>query len=361
MLPLKAHRLLDILRQAGLAQPPIRSRANSDALLTVSPARRTLSGRLGGIACVFVSALVLGTLCGCTSTATTKLRSAVPATPKGWVPIAYGNAQISVPSDWKVEYEQACWFMRTPGTVEVGPGGNGVCAPYRGRAYPVVALGPRPTLVKVTSAPRKSVNGLTLIRYLHNAAETSYFIPSLDVALTLMGEGAQQVLRTLTESPRSGVLASGPAPVVPSTWRTLSFAGVNVAVPATWPVIHYNTYGPQCGGVSPVYGTTGVLLDTDSALAVSHCGESGYTPPKQATDGLSIDRVLTQFFPASSRYGKCLRVHDLTACPSTAYPYSVLVLRVSVPGRFKPVIVSIGLAGTGVVARTILYSLRPTG
>jgi hypothetical protein len=361
MLPLKAHHLMGILRQAGLAQPPIPSRANGDALLTVSPARRTLSGRLGGIACVLVSALALGTLCGCTSTATTKLRSVVPATLKGWVPIAYGNAQISVPSDWKVEYEQACWFMRTPGTVEVGPGGNGICAPYGGRAVPVVALGPRPALVKVTGGPRRSMNGLTLIRYLHSAAETSYFIPSLDVALTLIGEGAQQVLRTLTESPRSWVLASGPAPVVPSTWRSLSFAGVNFAVPATWPVLHYDTYGPPCGGGSPVFGTTGVFLDTDSKLAVSHCGELGYLSPKQATDGLSINRIPTQFFPASTRYGKCLRVHDLTACLATLYPYSVLVLRVSVPGRPKPVIVSIGLAGTGVVARTILYSLRPTG
>ena len=29
-----------------------------------------------------------------------------------------------------------------------------------------------------------------------------------------------------------------------------------------------------------------------------------------------------------------------------------------VPGRSKPVFVSIGLAGNGMVARTILYSLR---
>jgi hypothetical protein len=34
------------------------------------------------------------------------------------------------------------------------------------------------------------------------------------------------------------------------------------------------------------------------------------------------------------------------------------VLRVNVPGRDKPVFVSIGLAGNGMVARTILYSLR---
>jgi hypothetical protein len=34
------------------------------------------------------------------------------------------------------------------------------------------------------------------------------------------------------------------------------------------------------------------------------------------------------------------------------------VLKVTVPGRTMPVVVSIGLAGNGMVARTILYSLR---
>src|ERR1035438_9963078 len=54
----------------------------------------------------------------------------------------------------------------------------------------------------------------------------------------------------------------------------------------------------------------------------------------------------------------CLDLHGLTACPATSPAYSVLVLRVTVPRRAKPVYVSIGLSGDGIVARTILYSLR---
>ena len=57
----------------------------------------------------------------------------------------------------------------------------------------------------------------------------------------------------------------------------------------------------------------------------------------------------------------CLSIHGLKVCPATSPAYSILVLKVNVPGRSKPVIVSIGLAGSGMVARTILYSLRPTG
>jgi hypothetical protein len=40
--------------------------------------------------------------------------------------------------------------------------------------------------------------------------------------------------------------------------------------------------------------------------------------------------------------------------------YSILVLKVSVDNRVQPVIVSVGLAGSGTVARTILDSLRPS-
>jgi hypothetical protein len=54
----------------------------------------------------------------------------------------------------------------------------------------------------------------------------------------------------------------------------------------------------------------------------------------------------------------CLSLHGLTACPATSPAYPILVLKVTVPGRSKSVYVSIGLAGNGTVAKTILYSLR---
>lgn len=57
-------------------------------------------------------------------------------------------------------------------------------------------------------------------------------------------------------------------------------------------------------------------------------------------------------------YRACLDLHGLTACPATAYPYSVPSLRIAVPVRSKPLYMSIGLAGNGMMARTILYSLR---
>ena len=61
---------------------------------------------------------------------------------------------------------------------------------------------------------------------------------------------------------------------------------------------------------------------------------------------------------AESRPHPAGRASGVSACPATSPPYSILVLKVTVPGHKQPVYVSIGLAGNGMVARTILYSLR---
>jgi hypothetical protein len=81
--------------------------------------------------------------------------------------------------------------------------------------------------------------------------------------------------------------------------------------------------------------------------------------PRAPSDGLRFD--VGAPFPISPKQflsANCLDLHGLTVCPATSPDYSILVLRVTVPGRTKPVYVSIGLAGDGMVARTILYSLR---
>ena len=54
----------------------------------------------------------------------------------------------------------------------------------------------------------------------------------------------------------------------------------------------------------------------------------------------------------------CLHIHRLRVCPTTTDPYSVLVLSVHIPDATRPVAVEVGLAGSGITARTILDSLR---
>jgi hypothetical protein len=55
----------------------------------------------------------------------------------------------------------------------------------------------------------------------------------------------------------------------------------------------------------------------------------------------------------------CLNLDGLRGCVTNITYGGVFKLVVAVPGRVRPTLVEIGLAGNGMVARTILYSLRP--
>ena len=118
-------------------------------------------------------------------------------------------------------------------------------------------------------------------------------------------------------SPRVKALAPSPAPSVPPSWRFLSFAGLRFSVPANWPVERTETWN-LCGPVD-IVSAQGVTLDTDKTFLALPC-PAPLPFPVMPSDGMRVDST--------------------------------------VPGRAKPVFVSIGLAGSGMVARTILYSLR---
>ena len=76
-------------------------------------------------------------------------------------------------------------------------------------------------------------------------------------------------------------------------------------------------------------------------------------------DGVEIDAgSYVELPPGLALSTHCLHLHGLTACPVTTPAYPILILRVLVLGRTKPLLVSIGLAGNGMTARVILYSLK---
>ena len=136
---------------------------------------------------VVASLAVVLTLAGCSSTPTTAPITKgstttttrppshplpvvdTAATPKGWVAVDYGMAQISVHGSWNVYYEPQCFGGgERPGWVEVGPAtADGVgCptftqgdpkAPYS-VIEPIDALGPLPIRRHLR---RIVVNGIT--------------------------------------------------------------------------------------------------------------------------------------------------------------------------------------------------------
>ena len=290
-------------------------------------------------------------------------------TPKGWVPVDYGDAQVSVPATWWVLYKVAdCPTGSPPGEVLVNPHTVYGCPPE------IAGKGPR-DLVGLTvlkggtgHGHRSVINGFSVYDDFG-----TYFVPSLGLHISLSGPLAQRVLHTLSHSPRTVALATGSAPSVPASWQKLSFQGLAFAAPAEWPIEHTPTYyryfGPtMCPGMILNHVTPLVILSTDKSFASCFTGASSLPIPR---DGLEIVPTPRDGLEVASELRKatvkalalvfsthCFYVNDLRVCPATAPAYSILVLKVTVPGRSEPVYVSIGLAGNGMIARTILYSLR---
>ena len=301
------------------------------------------------------------------SVTTTKPVSAVDlsSAPRGWVPVAYGDAQVSVPATWdvltnawcgrtlppiiqlgKVSQSISCPTAPPPPTVQITPLGS-IPAPYR-NGHPVV------------------LDGISVLRGPKSVASISYFVPSLSVELSARGAMGTRVIDTLAASPRTVVLASGAPPVVPSSWQSVSFAGLRLSVPADWPVTQTSGaadgLGNPCEAPGVAFLVSGVTLSTDQhLLPPPACAKGSYeNAPQPPMNGAQVDSGSHVQFHVSLSFPKhCLDLHGLTACPATSPAYSILVLKVTVPGRKTPVYVSIGLAGNGMVAKTILYSLRP--
>ena len=142
----------------------------------------------------------------------------------------------------------------------------------------------------------------------------------------------------------------------------MSFAGLRFSVPANWPINQTQVtpgLGAICRQQGVAFAGTTVTLSTDRhPLLAVFCPRMSPTP-QQPENGVQVDSGLrTEPTVTLSFSAHCLDLNGLTACPATSPAYSILVLRVTVPGRRKPDFVSIGLAGNGMVARTILYSLR---
>ena len=289
------------------------------------------------------------------------------ATPAGWMPVAFGKAQLSVPDSWWVLYNSPpCPTGSPPGEVFVNPPPGVFHCPAETAPGPgtTVRFGPPTSPHSTVLGHPEVINGIFVYPY-PTGPRSSYLVPSLGVEITVDGPLAQRVLHTLAFSPRSVVLASGLAPAVPSLWQSVSFAGLHFSVPAGWPISRTSGaafgLGNPCETFGVAFFASGLTLSTDMHLLPPNaCASGAYSnAPQLPTDGVQVDSGShLQFHVTPSFSARCLDLHGLTACPATSPAYSILVLRVMVPGRSKPVYVSIGLAGNGMDARTILYSLK---
>jgi hypothetical protein len=283
-------------------------------------------------------------------------------TPQGWVPVDFGRAQISVPPTWRVAVDPCIEAMRD--TVLLG-GFIGYCAAGQ-RAASSVAIEPYHRPVGPSKVLR--VNGF---RVIEDVVSATYTVPVLGVVLDFFGRTDRRVLDTLTRSPRAVALRRGPAPVVPTTWRRLTFAGVEVAVPGGWAASRTAAVtdgAPPCQPPIVLDTANLVVLSTGTRPApVYHCPAERWPGPRVSAPRLGVVVNAGTGFdaPSSSAATDCWNQHGLRICVDSGWQLGILRLVVSRqptagPGMvtaMRPDIITIGLAGSGLVDRTILRSL----
>jgi len=292
--------------------------------------------------------------------------------PASWVPVAYGDAQVSVPATWDVMTHS--WCAAQSPIVELGDVEPSSISCVTTPPLPAVKINDLGTV----PAPYRHekpvlINGISALPGPQSLSSVSYFVPSLHVELWAANGAGGRVLDTLAASPRATVLAGGLAPAVPASWQTVSFAGLRLSVPANWPVTRTSGTPAGLGNLCSSPGVAfpdntaallsfGVTLSTDAHLLAPPVCATGshYNTVQPPMDGVQVDSGRHPHFQVTLSFPKqrCFRLHGLTACPGTAPAYSILVVWVNVPGRAVRVLVSIGLGGDGAIARTILHSLR---
>jgi len=276
------------------------------------------------------------------------------ATPPGWVAVDYGAAQISVPADWVVG---AC---PTPSKGTVILGTVLVNCPAYESSWPAVRVTPATTPVATKLSIR--VNGITVypVPYRgpgHDIATDQ--VPSLGVQVNATGPLYARILATLTHSPRGVVLARGSAPAPPGTWHRVTFGGVSMSVPSTWPVERsegadacepWAALPPNLARRVHPYRGSSTLVPCQFTNVVSVRALS-------PVDGVVIDPGAAGPFPSASSDTSCPTVNKIAVCRAMSQPLDVLILGVPVPGQSHPVVVELGLGGRGLTARTIFWSL----
>lgn len=304
---------------------------------------------------------------GAGTSAPSPLRSLVAnLTPSDWQPVDFGNAQISVPPFLTVSYDQPC---RQQG-VDVGyaePQHHEKCG-----TVAVIAPEPKVAIIPISKAPpprgatRASINGIPVEERTRNDV-VEIWASTLGIFLSVDGGTYNaSIIRTLNYSPAAEVLATGPAPAVPSTWRWVTVDSVQFAVPRSWlETNHFQL--PACVGY-PEVPMNQVSIDPYTPQGVM-CQAHLFVTFPGPTNGVVAHRHPSNFvgFSPERLVGQCLAQQGLRLCPDPRpltpshdqnAEIDILFEQVTVQSTGRRYLIEIGLAGDGVAARTILRSLR---
>jgi len=287
----------------------------------------------------------------------------VSATPAGWAPVPFANAQLSVPGSWLVESPQQsfCGFSSTGGMIFTGiapgmPKGSD-CGLTASLAW-IVPAGQLPKGIRHRK-PTTVIHGIAVYGLAAGKGSVLYLVPELGVRIGARGPLARRVLATLTRSPLSVVLERGPAAPVPGSWTWRQFGGLRFATPRSWSPQREDQWSTCGTGLVP--GTL-LLVDAVKPAAALPCP---YPVPDAtaiaAQPGLT---VVTGKYAADSvgqDYASCQLRRGLRTCLSTVtgqggFLSAVLIFSVSAP-RHVTTFFLLGLSGSGASARAVFTSI----
>jgi hypothetical protein len=260
--------------------------------------RGTLLAGLVASVLILASCAGHGSVATTTSTATPRLAVTVDnaATPSGWVPFAYQDAEVSVPASWLVtqcggSYPQPSVIVLGGTDCSISQGGGCAGPPCLSTAGP-------DNWIEFSSLPNPPasyrghsslvVNGFGV--YKSSPCDyqclSVYDVPSLGTEIAGAGPMFPKVLHTLSSSPRAVALEPGPASAIPSSWRRVSFGGLSISVPSSWSVGHQSFYD-GCSVEIPVIA---VPLSNNVVL---NAGASGVNSQSERCES-HLGRVITR-------------------------------------------------------------------
>ena len=182
-------------------------------------------------------------------------------------------------------------------------------------------------------------------------------MPMLDVYVHASGPLARRVLHTLTWSP-AAVAWGTQTRVVPASWRWYSFAGLRFAAPRNLPRVTTDDIIENCPQVVPGLAPE-VLLTKATRAAVRRClGPLPEVSFIHYNEGIVVASGPYQSVELPKKSYPCRSLRGLRACAMNGTYGGVVELIVAVPGRSRPTLVEVGLAGNGRVARAVLDSLQ---
>jgi hypothetical protein len=263
-------------------------------------------------------------------------------TPPGWVPVAFGPVQVSVPSSWFVVRDGAaeCSTAAVPGVLLLDWTEKALwCPSGMGQVFPGTSIVALSRLKHPVSLD--ATNGAY-------GSSLSVRLPSLGIEYSAIGGAVPQVLQTIGYSARTNVHAPGSGPAVPASWRRVTFSGLSLAVPRHWP-IERPFRGQRCVGL----GAQPSLILVGQPIVPGSCG-GPLLHPVPPVNGIEVDAWHGSYLGGSD----CETRHQagLRLCIDQSSPGSVLFVKVTDPDG-QTFGVQIGLAGDGQIARTLLATL----